>query len=219
MIASSPLPPYTPPPPALADRLALAERDIAALQHFAALLAEWTVRINLVARSQLAQLWLRHIWDSAQGLPHLPPQSAGLRVDIGSGAGFPGLILAILDRQPTCLVESDSRKCAFLRTVVRELDLTAVTVRNCRIETLTLAEIGQKVALVTARALAPLSELLGYAYPLVGKDGECLFWKGENYQEELTLAAKAWNMTAIPLPSLTGAGALWKIGHLRRETL
>lgn len=212
-------PPYTPPPPALAGRLSLDDQNIAALHGFAALLSEWTARINLIARSQLPQLWMRHIWDSAQALPYLPPRSDAALADLGSGGGFPGLVLAILDRRPTYLIEADTRKSVFLREAARRLNLSWVTVLNRRIEEVTPAMLNREVAVITARALAPLSELLGYAYPLLGQNGQCVFWKGENYEEELTLATKQWNMTVTPLPSLTGSrGVLLNIGHLHRET-
>ncbi len=151
---------------------------------FAALLTRWTPRVNLVARADVPRLWERHIQDSLQLLPLLSPASAGL--DLGSGGGFPGLVLAIAGALRFDLVEADQRKAAFLREAARETD-AAVTVHACRIEALTVTS-----KLITARALAPLSQLLPLVSPLLEAGGECLFHKGVRAEQELKLASANW---------------------------
>ena len=150
------------------------------LTAYADLLAAWNRRVNLVGRSTLADLWRRHMLDSAQLLP-LIPKSAQTLVDFGSGAGFPGLVLAILGAPDVHLVESNARKCAFLREAARAAD-ASVTVHNRRIES------GSTVPadVVTARALAPLSVLVTYAKPYLRPNSICLFLKGAEVDRELT---------------------------------
>ncbi len=191
------------------------------LTAYADLLTKWTRAINLVSRASLRDLWRRHMLDSAQLLPLLPGAPVGrprVIVDLGSGAGFPGLVLAILGAGDLHLVESDRRKAAFLREVVRETGCSA-QVHNVRIEE--LAPIAADV--VTARACAPLAELLGYAYKFPGREPGrrpcCLFSKGRRVDEELTEARKRWKMTVEPFPSRTDpGGTILRIGLLNRES-
>src|SRR5260221_2069883 len=124
------------------------------LERYVATLLRWQPTINLVSRGTLDDLWRRHLLDSAQLLPHMP--DCGPIVDLGSGAGFPGLVLAILGAPDVHLVESDSRKAAFLREAARAAG-AAVTVHNAPIETVSVP-----AAAITARALAPLTPLLPY---------------------------------------------------------
>ncbi len=158
------------------------------LDIFASLLLRWNARINLIARSDEPHLRSRHIADSLQ-LAALIPANTQRATDLGSGAGFPGLILAIATGVFFDLVESDQRKAAFLREAIRATAAPA-QVHAKRIEAVGLAP----AALVTARALAPLSTLLALAAPLLDAGGVCLFPKGENAEEELRLAAAAWTM-------------------------
>lgn len=158
------------------------------LDRYADLLRKWNARINLVGRSTLDDLWRRHMLDSAQLFPHLP-DSKGRVVDFGSGAGFPGLVLAILGASDVHLVESNARKCAFLREAARATG-TAVTVHNNRVEDLKPLEAD----VVTARALAPLSILLDYAKPHLKPNSIGLFLKGIGIEEELTEIRKLWNI-------------------------
>ena len=178
------------------------------LEAYAALLRKWQERINLVSGSTLADLWRRHMLDSGQLFRHLPPATRVV-VDLGSGAGFPGLVLAAMGAPEVHLVESDVRKCAFLREAARVMGVPA-TIHAVRIE---------KVApfpadVVTSRALAPLSDLLGYAEPFLSrpgnevKSGECLFLKGRTGEDELTAASKEWNMAIERLPSLSDPDGL-----------
>ncbi|HSK39193.1 MAG TPA: 16S rRNA (guanine(527)-N(7))-methyltransferase RsmG [Arenibaculum sp.] len=181
---------------------------------YGALLRRWQPRINLVSRSTLDTLEHRHILDSAQLHPLLPAD-ARIVADLGSGAGFPGLVLAILGVPEVHLIESDTRKCAFLREAAR-ITGTPVTVHNRRIEHVEPF----RADVVTARALAPLTELLAYAEPFLGKgggadggkDGICLFLKGRQADDELTLAREHWKIQAEKIDSITDpAGIVLRI--------
>lgn len=150
------------------------------------LLRRWQKRINLVGAATLRDPWRRHMLDSAQLAPLVP---AGARLaDLGSGAGFPGLVLAILRGGPVHLIESDARKAAFLREAVRITGAPA-EVHNARAEQLDL-----KADIVAARACAPLDRLLGLALPLLAPGGLCLFLKGARVEEEVREARTAWKM-------------------------
>ena len=138
--------------------------------------------------------------NSAQLLPYLPATPC-LLADLGSGAGFPGLVLAIMGAGEVELVEADGRKCAFLREAIR-VSGAAARVREGRIEVGT----ARRFAVVTARALAPLAKLLGYAQKSLAPGGIALFLKGKRLEEELTDAGKAWKMTLERFPSLTDPG-------------
>jgi len=159
------------------------------------LLERWQPAINLVGRATLADPWRRHLLDSAQLVAHLPP-AAGSIVDLGSGAGFPGMVLAILGARPVTLIESDRRKAQFLREVARATT-TDVTIRAERIEQVEAAP----VTVVTARALAALPRLLALAERFLAADSVCLFLKGAAVRDELTAAAKAWHMVPEMFPS------------------
>jgi 16S rRNA (guanine527-N7)-methyltransferase len=170
------------------------------LEAYAALLAEWSGRINLVGRSTLADPWRRHFLDSAQLLP-LIPSGARRLVDLGSGAGFPGLVLAILGVPGVELIEADRRKAIFLREVAR-IAGAEVTLRGCRIE----AVAPQAADVVTARGCAPLDRLLPLAERFIGPQTTCLFLKGAQAEEELTAAGKAWTMKVSRHPSRSDPG-------------
>ncbi len=158
------------------------------LEVFAGLLLRWNGRINLIGRADEARLRSRHIADSLQ-LAGLVPEGVERAIDLGSGAGFPGLVLAIATGVMFDLVEADQRKAAFLREAIRATGATA-RVHAQRIGAVGLAP----AALVTARALAPLSALLTLAAPLLSVGGVCLFPKGENAEQELSEAASAWTL-------------------------
>ncbi|MFM9865779.1 MAG: 16S rRNA (guanine(527)-N(7))-methyltransferase RsmG [Micropepsaceae bacterium] len=162
------------------------------------LLTEWNERLNLVAPSTIPDIWRRHILDSAQLAPLIPPQTKTI-VDLGSGAGFPGLVLAILlaDRPglKVHLVESTQKKCRFLETVVVATGASA-EVHPTRAEDMRL-----KADVVTARAVAPLDRLLALAHPFCRPDTIALFLKGRSLNDELTLATKSWTLVATPIPS------------------
>ncbi|EDP62890.1 phosphoenolpyruvate carboxykinase [alpha proteobacterium BAL199] len=172
---------------AIGDRLAA----------YVALLVKWQARINLVAPASLPDVWSRHVLDSGQLARHMDGKP-GPVLDLGSGAGFPGLVLAILGRGDITLVEADRRKVAFLQEAARVTD-TNVAIECCRIEALRPIRAG----IVTARALASVSELLHYARPYVDKSTVYLFLKGERVDVELTTAQEHWNMRIDKAPSLS----------------
>jgi 16S rRNA (guanine527-N7)-methyltransferase len=187
------------PPPLDRDGFAaltgVSRETLARLEAYLALLSRWSAGINLVGRDTLADPWRRHILDSAQLRPLVPAAARSL-IDLGSGAGFPGLVLAILGVPGIELVEADSRKSAFLLEAARVTG-ARVTVRRARIEALP----GRPFDVVTARALAPLDRLLGLAQPFLAADSLCLFLKGARAGEELTGAGKGWTMTATSIES------------------
>ncbi|MGQ0674196.1 MAG: 16S rRNA (guanine(527)-N(7))-methyltransferase RsmG [Hyphomicrobium sp.] len=179
------------------------------LETYAALLRRWQSTINLVAPSTLDAIWHRHFADSAQLLSHIPHSASGL-LDIGSGAGFPGLVMAILlEGRQECratLIESDSRKAAFLREVARATGV-AVDILCARIESATThAKVGQ-IDVVSARALAPMSRLLGLAQPFLSPGAKGLFLKGREVEAELAEARKRWDFSVELVPSRTAPDA------------
>ena len=176
-------------PQGFAEIIPVSRETLARLEAYAELLTRWSARINLVGRDTIADLWRRHILDSAQLRPFVPDRARNM-IDLGSGAGLPGLGLASLGVPGVELVEADSRNCAFLREAARITE-APVTLRPCRIETVS----SHPVDVVTARACAPLDRLLGLAEPFLAPDSACLFLKGERVGEELTLARKRWTMT------------------------
>jgi 16S rRNA (guanine527-N7)-methyltransferase len=175
------------------------------LELYADLLRKWQRSINLVGPRTIGDLWNRHFTDSAQLLPLIPPvetPATRVLVDFGSGAGFPGLVLAILGAGEVHLIESDQRKATFLREVARATG-TPVTIHAKRIEQ--VAPFPADV--VSARALAPLSDLLGFAAPFLRPDSLCLFPKGQMAEDELSAASKTWNMTVDRIQSVTDSSA------------
>ncbi len=183
----------------------------AALERFAALLLRWNRTVNLVARKDEQRLWERHIADSLQLAALMQPVSERA-IDLGSGAGFPGLPLALATGVHFDLIEADQRKAAFLREAARVTGASAL-VHATRIETARI----DPAPLITARALAPLPKLLGLAAPLLKAGGICLFLKGANVQAELTDAATQWHMDVDILPSQTAPEAcILRISDLSR---
>lgn len=184
-----------------ANAAKVSRETLARLQCYADLLEKWNRSINLVGRGTVDNLWRRHMLDSAQLLPLIPDRAASL-VDLGSGAGFPGLVLAICGIKNVHLIESDRKKCTFLREVARETDTPAVIHRG------RLEEIESfQVDVVTARALAPLPKLLHMAARFTKKHSILLFLKGKHADQELTSAAKEWSMRADQIPSRTDPDA------------
>jgi 16S rRNA (guanine527-N7)-methyltransferase len=180
------------------------------------LLLQWQAKTNLVASSTLPQLWTRHIADSLQLLAFGP--DAHTWVDLGSGGGFPGVVLAcaLADTPGAAvhLIERNVKKAAFLREAVRITGAPGIV---------HLAEIGDcvdsfstPVDCVTARALAPLHQLVGLAAPLVAKGAKALFLKGQDVEAELTEATKYWKIAPRIHPSLTGQGWVVELDHIER---
>jgi 16S rRNA (guanine527-N7)-methyltransferase len=189
----------------------------ARLDAYVDLFVQWQAKTNLVASSTLPNLWTRHISDSLQLLALAP--EAKVWVDLGSGGGFPGVVLACaLAETPGAmvhLVERNTKKAAFLREALR-ITGAAGTVH--------LADIGDSVDslrgpvdCVTARAVAPLHQLVGFAEPLMGKDAKALFLKGQDVEAELTEATKYWNITPRLHSSLTGHGWIVELDRIERR--
>jgi 16S rRNA (guanine527-N7)-methyltransferase len=197
-------------PDDLAARVDVSRETLARLKAYADILTDWNSRHNLVAKSTLPGLWSRHIWDSAQLAALVPPESRTL-ADLGSGAGFPGLVLAALRPElAVTLHEATTKKCDFLRAAAERMGLT-VLVRNARMEELPRTAFD----VVTARACAPLLQLLEYAHNFVGPNSVCLFLKGQNVGSELTEATRYWNMKASQTPSQTDpSGAIVTVREL-----
>jgi 16S rRNA (guanine527-N7)-methyltransferase len=166
----------------------VSRETLARLQSYADLLVRWSARINLVAASTLDDLWRRHFLDSAQLMPLIPAGAQSL-IDLGSGAGFPGLVLAIMGVPAVELVEADARKCAFLREAAR-IAAAPATIHHARIESVP----PHPVDVVTARGCAPLDRLLVLAQPFVAPETVCLFPKGEQAGQEVAAARRNWMM-------------------------
>jgi 16S rRNA (guanine527-N7)-methyltransferase len=182
------------------------------LENYLELLQRWQAAVNLVGASTLADPWRRHILDCAQIAPHVP-RTAATVLDLGSGAGLPGLVLALLGVPGVHLVESDQRKAQFLREAAR-VTQAPVSVHAVRIEELEL-----RADVVTARALAPLPRLLGLASRFLAPQSLCLFLKGETALDELTGARQSWHMQCEIVPSRSGAsGVLLKLEGVGRAS-
>lgn len=184
------------------------------LERFLDLFLRWNARINLASGNDPAVIQQRHVADSLQ-LLGLIPDGEGALIDLGSGGGFPGLVLAITLGRPIHLVESDRRKAAFLQTVVGELSLRHVTVHPLRIEALRLPP----ASVVTARALASLEVLLPWASRLLAPGGVAIFPKGRTAAEELRAAeAAGWTMSVERFKSNTDPEAtLFRMSGIRRD--
>ncbi|HEX4176799.1 MAG TPA: 16S rRNA (guanine(527)-N(7))-methyltransferase RsmG [Rhizomicrobium sp.] len=180
----------------------VSRETLSRLKAYADLLADWNARHNLVAKSTLPDLWHRHLWDSAQLVP-LIPETAQTLADLGSGAGFPGLVLAAMRPDlKIALHEATTKKCVFLQAAAERMGLKA-EIHNARLEDLP----PRIFDVVTARALAPLPLLFTYAHRFTGPNSVCLFLKGQNVGPELTDASKYWNMRASQVPSQTDPSA------------
>ncbi|HTT98275.1 MAG TPA: 16S rRNA (guanine(527)-N(7))-methyltransferase RsmG [Rhizomicrobium sp.] len=198
-------------PEEFAAETGVSRETLARLKAYVGLLEDWNARHNLVSASSLADVWRRHVWDSAQLAKYIPADARTL-ADLGSGGGFPGIVLAELlrDRVQVSLFESIAKKCAFLAEVSGRLGLN-LKIRNTRMETTD----HEAFDVVTARACAPLDKLLGYAQHFVGSNTVCLFLKGQNVGSELTEAHKHWKLSLQQHPSLTDpSGSLLEIREL-----
>ena len=203
----------------------VSRETLARLESYAALLFKWTRTINLVSRNSLADLWRRHMLDSAQLLPLMPaapPDRRRVILDLGSGAGFPGMVLSILGAGDVHLVESDQRKMLFLREVARETGSDA-HIHCVRIESLPRFPVD----VVTARAFAPLDRLLDYGAPFLDASQlskgrpppQGLFLKGQRAEEELTRARNQWKMDVQKVPSRADPSGMILVIEVRgRET-
>jgi 16S rRNA (guanine527-N7)-methyltransferase len=161
------------------------------LRRYAELLLVWTRRINLISAADQPHIWTRHVQDSLRLVPYMPADAARA-IDLGSGAGLPGLVLAIATGIPFDLVEADHRKSAFIREAARST-AAPVKVHTVRIEDCTMAP----APLITARALAPLDKLLALATPLLAPGGTMLFLKGARAPEEIEAARHHWRFDCV----------------------
>ncbi len=194
---------YTPQD--FAAEYGVSRETLARLLAFDAVFLDWSSRHNLVARSTIAARWERHYRDSGQ-LFGLIPASSKTLADLGSGAGFPGLVLAAMGAETgrkVTLVEATGKKAAFLRAAIEAMALKAVMVIPQRIESITLSP--QEV--VTARALAQLDKLLAYANEYAHEKTVLIFPKGQDVEGELTAAAKSWHMRVEKHASVTNPGS------------
>lgn len=199
--------------------LAEAGADAAAesrLQEFVALLLRWNQTINLIARGDTSRIWDRHVADSLQLLPLLRPSLLhpwpARAIDLGSGGGFPGLVLSLAGQIPFDLIEADHRKAAFLREAARITGAPA-TIHAARIATVSLPP----APIVTARALANLPELLALAAPKLAPGGVLWALKGASAQAELTAAQTEWHMRCHVMPSRTQAdGVILRMDEITR---
>lgn len=174
------------------------------------LLIQWQPNINLVSPASLKEAWHRHFLDSLQLLPHVSFFQETW--DIGSGAGFPGLVLAIAGVKNVRLIDSDAKKIAFLREVLR------ITQTEARVECKRVEETTGNPDLILARAMAPLDKLLDSIAHLVSHETTCLFPKGKNYSKEIEEASEHWSFDVTIIPSVTDPeGAILKLSHIGKK--
>ncbi len=188
-------------PEAISGQLDVSRETMDRLSAYVTLVEKWQHRVNLISASTLPDIWVRHIWDSAQLVP-LVPAGTGRILDVGSGAGFPGLVLAALCDAELHLVESDQKKAVFLQTVIREIGIHA-TVHNERIE----SQLPIGADIVTARALAPIDRLLELLKAQLVPGTRCLFLKGARAEAELAKLETHSDITYRLHPSLTNPEA------------
>jgi len=206
-------------------RFAEVSRETSAdFESYHSIILKWQAKINLISPTTIDSIHERHFADSAQLFCLLSNDDKQV-VDLGSGAGFPGLALALLARQHGRstifhLVESDSRKAAFLIEVARELRLLGQTVQihAARAERLALRQLGHRADCVTARALAALPELIAYAAPFLHADARCIFLKGQKADDEIAAARRdGWQFDLDSRPSrLPGDGVILVLSHVAR---
>lgn len=184
--------------------LGIGEQEYLKLQNFVALLAEWNEKMNLVSKNSFADVWVRHVLDSAQLITYLPKNLKHL-VDIGSGAGFPAIVLAILVERiipeaKLTLVESITKKTVYLNDVVQKLGLKNVEIINDRVENIDKNTVFKDVDVITARAVAQLDVLCSYAKHIGNANTKLLLLKGQKWAEEDTLAQNHWqyDLTIYP---------------------
>jgi 16S rRNA (guanine527-N7)-methyltransferase len=181
------------------------------LKRYTEFLLKWQRAINLIGSSSARDIWRRHILDCGQLYPFLPVENQPI-VDIGSGAGLPGLVLAILGAENVHLIESDSRKCVFLREAARhtKTNVRVIESRAEKVENLT-------AGVLTARAVAPLTDLIELSKFMIKPNSICLFLKGKSIESELVYLKKNWNMKLEVHPSKTSPdGAIVRMESVTR---
>jgi 16S rRNA (guanine527-N7)-methyltransferase len=193
-------------PAAFRTEFGATPEQIVKLETYADLLRKWQKAVNLVAPESLDAIWHRHFADSAQLVPLIRPDSACL--DFGAGAGFPGMVVAILAARcgvHVYLVESNARKCAFLREISRQTG-TSVEIHNARVEEIAAGGTVTDIDVVMARGVAPLARLLKWSEPFFRAGAIGLFPKGRKADEEIADARKAWTFELRAHPSATEPG-------------
>ena len=191
-------------PKEFANDIDVSRETLERLQAYADLLRKWQSAKNLVANSTLDDMWRRHFLDSAQMYAHIRSVIGDQKVDaidIGSGAGFPGLVLSIMGLGHFSMVESNGKKCSFMRQVARATGASADILQE-RIESL----VPRETDIITSRACATIDKLLTWGAPFCGQNTEFWLLKGENVDKELTEAEKTWNIKTERFDSLTSSG-------------
>lgn len=189
----------------------VSRETIEKLEIYISLLQQWNKKINLVSQQGMDQVWKRHVYDSFQLIRYLDSSVKSI-ADLGSGGGFPGLILALSTDIPVILIESDVRKTIFLREVLRQTK-TQATVLCQRIENVNAISAD----VVTARALTSLTQLLEFSKNILNKNGYCLFLKGRSVNLEIEEAQKNWKINYKTFSSQTNAdGVIVKINQFER---
>ena len=183
------------------DEIYFSESILSSLDIYIELIKKWQKNINLVSKNSIDHLWNRHVIDSAQLYSLLPAPKKGLYIyDIGSGAGFPGMVLGIMGRKDIILCESNKRKCEFLKEVSR-ITNTNISIVNIRAQKLD----GRSALAITSRALASLDALLEISMPILREKGVCVFPKGRTWKEELTVAEKKFIINYNTVQSITSS--------------
>ncbi len=188
------------------QKLGVSRESLGRLEVLVSVTQAWQRKINLIAPSTVPDIWARHILDAAQLLPLIHKNTSAI-ADLGSGGGFPALVLAAIQPAPVHMFESNAKKSAFLAEALRQMGVKGF-VHTERLIPRVAPKNLPKVQLLTARALAPLSELLGYAEPFFSNGAAGLFHKGQDIDAELTAAAKSWIITAQKHSSLTDSQAV-----------
>ncbi len=198
---------------AFAEQIDVSRETLKRLTILVERLIQWQAKINLVSKNTLEDAWQRHVLDSAQVLKYV--SEPGPLVDLGSGAGFPGLVLALMGRDDVTLVESNGKKCAFMREVLRSTGVQA-TIFSGRIEDYSPSKPARYV---TARALTSLDNLIELSQPILAENGTCFFLKGRGVDEELTTTREKWDIRAKKHPSTSDSdGTVLEIDNIKAIT-
>lgn len=196
----------------LNSHLSVSHETLDRLSLYRELLIKWQGKVNLVSNDSIADSWKRHFLDSLQLINHIPDLNLRM-IDMGSGAGFPGMAIAIYGAPNVHLIESDSKKVLFLREVAR-ITKTNIAIHHERVERLR----GITGDVILSRALSDLSKLLDYAFPYISYGTICLFPKGKNYTKEIEEAKTKWSFDHDIIPSITDSqGVILKISHLKER--
>ncbi len=200
----------------LQETISLSPEQIHKIEQWVDMLLLWQKKVNLIAPSTVNDIWLRHVMDSLQLVKYLPQDIMGEYMDLGSGAGFPGLAVSLFWQGKTHLVDADQKKSIFLKEIVRSWgESKRINIHNKRIEQL---QKNHQYQLVTARALAPLCELLSMIEPLADDQTMLLLPKGQSWKDEIHRAQKIWSFTWSYYPSITDKNAaILQITHIKEN--